>query len=439
MKKYTEFKYENNILTCSFGHKEENVLKKSVYNRIARNKNDLSKVCKICNLSRADSPNKRIAKYGYSYYDGLLKCSNGHTTTELDNTFRAREYRCNKSGNYSNLCPTCSRINYLNSVENRIKSLGYTLLSSIPDDFNDRKTLLTIICPSGHKSTRNYESIYTYPKCSKCRMLVTSWFENLKTFGINAIEKTSRNTAKIIDGDRLIEMSISQICQRYYLDPFEIYKYKPICVSEDADRQDRIKFQTTCSNDHQFHTSRRFLIEGHGCRVCSLSQLNEPELTIGQWIENLGFRIVRRDTNIISTELDIFVPEKNVAIEYCGIRWHSMESKEKLYNKEKYERKKQLFILQHQQKMLKALEKDIHLITVFESDYLKDRQIIKAIVSDALSGVLTNTADLRYRKLLPNEKYSAPTPLYFDNNCREVEFDDEQKCYTVYDCGHLIA
>lgn len=370
---------------------------------------------------------KRMINNGYSIENDEYTCTKGHKFLECRNNIKHRERRAWKGGlRYSDLCPICKRQDFLYSVKKRVEELGYTFAGSISNDYNDN-TKLEVKCSKGHIQRRNFESIYTYPRCHQCfKTMQTSWFENLKSFGIKAVEKSSINSAKIQDGNRIIDLSISQICTRYFLDPFEIYRYaKIVALPEEVERADRLKYRATCTNGHEFITCRRYLMEGHGCRLCSVNQINEPETTIGQWVENNGFEIERRII-IHEIKVDIFVPEKNIAIEYCGIRWHSTENS------------KDKDICRHQSKTIKLSMFGIHLITIFESDYLYNRQAMKDIVLDALSNVQINTKDARYRKILKEDKLSEPKLLYFDRSYKEVEFDDERRYYTVYDCGYLI-
>lgn len=65
--------------------------------------------------------------------------------------------------------------------------------------------------------------------------------------------------------------------------------------------------------------------------------------------------------DIINGELDIFIPAKNVAIEYCGLYWHS--------NKFKHNNA-------HLQKYMKCKDANIKLITVFENEWNDKKQIV---------------------------------------------------------------
>lgn len=74
--------------------------------------------------------------------------------------------------------------------------------------------------------------------------------------------------------------------------------------------------------------------------------------------------------NIINPlELDIYVPEKNLAIEYNGDYWHSSECKEKKY---------------HEMKSKMCEAKGIRLIHVYECEWIHSREKIESLLRIAL-------------------------------------------------------
>ncbi len=74
--------------------------------------------------------------------------------------------------------------------------------------------------------------------------------------------------------------------------------------------------------------------------------------------------------------IDIYIPEKNLAIEFNGLFWHGEISnkKDKTY---------------HLQKTEKCLEKDIQLIHIFEDEWINKQEIVKSIIKHKL-GVVDN-------------------------------------------------
>ena len=84
-----------------------------------------------------------------------------------------------------------------------------------------------------------------------------------------------------------------------------------------------------------------------------------------------NYEILENDRNIISPkELDIYIPQKNLAIEFDGLYFHSTKfGKDSDY---------------HLGKTLACEEKGIRLIHIFEDEWLFKKPIIKSIIKSAL-------------------------------------------------------
>ena len=94
-----------------------------------------------------------------------------------------------------------------------------------------------------------------------------------------------------------------------------------------------------------------------------------PENEIKNYIvDNLPSDIITKDHKILKgKEIDIFIPEKNLGIEYNGSPFHASlnnvySDKPKLY---------------HQQKFLVAKEQGVHLISIFDVDWQNNQEKIK--------------------------------------------------------------
>ena len=78
--------------------------------------------------------------------------------------------------------------------------------------------------------------------------------------------------------------------------------------------------------------------------------------------------IVENDRSVINPyELDIYLPDLHLAIEYNGLYWHSDEQKPNNY---------------HRMKSDLCKEKGVHLIHVFEDDWVNKQSIIKSVISN---------------------------------------------------------
>lgn len=81
-------------------------------------------------------------------------------------------------------------------------------------------------------------------------------------------------------------------------------------------------------------------------------------------------KIIKNDRTIISPkELDIYIPQKNVAIEFNGLYWHNELRLSNDY---------------HLNKTIACEEKGIDLIHVFEDDWRDNKEIVKSIIASRL-------------------------------------------------------
>ena len=90
-------------------------------------------------------------------------------------------------------------------------------------------------------------------------------------------------------------------------------------------------------------------------------------------------------------ELDLYLPDYNLGIEYHGLYWHADINKGKNYHKEKYEYFKY---------------KNIDVIQIFESDWVHKQSIIKSIIRSKM-GLIKNKIFARkcIIKEIPNSIY----------------------------------
>ena len=117
----------------------------------------------------------------------------------------------------------------------------------------------------------------------------------------------------------------------------------------------------------------------HGIEICTKLLPFKPlissyELIIGDILRehNIDFKTGCR--GIISKELDIYIPSKNIGIEFNGIFHHSDERKPNNYHMNKYNRCK---------------EKGIQLISIWEDLYITKYNIIKSVLLSKL-GIYSN-------------------------------------------------
>lgn len=99
------------------------------------------------------------------------------------------------------------------------------------------------------------------------------------------------------------------------------------------------------------------------CLNCYPKHISKPQREIEDFVKGLGIEVVSNDRRVIAPyELDIFMPAHDVAIEYCGLYWHSENKLGKQY---------------HLNKLNYCENKGIQLITIFEDEWIEKRDIVQ--------------------------------------------------------------
>lgn len=103
-------------------------------------------------------------------------------------------------------------------------------------------------------------------------------------------------------------------------------------------------------------------LHGSGCPKCGAT-LSKNEKEIIDLLKENNITVVEHDKKILKgLELDIYIPDRKIAIEYNGIYWHSeCKGKEQNY---------------HLNKLIKCTENNIKLIHIFEDEYIFHKDIV---------------------------------------------------------------
>jgi len=110
-----------------------------------------------------------------------------------------------------------------------------------------------------------------------------------------------------------------------------------------------------------------------GCPSCKAYR-SKGEIEIYDFLKSLNINVINNVKNVINEELDIYLPDYNIAIEYDGEYWHSNHNKEDFneYNK-----------------MIKCYEKDLFLFIFREQEWINKKEIIKSMLKNKI-GLIDN-------------------------------------------------
>ena len=107
------------------------------------------------------------------------------------------------------------------------------------------------------------------------------------------------------------------------------------------------------------------------CKKPIVYKKSKAELEILEYIRNKISNVISGNRSVLKTkELDIYIPSLNLAIEYCGLYWHSeLSGKNKNY---------------HYDKMIECEKQNIKLITIFEDEYINNKNIVLSRIDNIL-------------------------------------------------------
>jgi hypothetical protein len=90
------------------------------------------------------------------------------------------------------------------------------------------------------------------------------------------------------------------------------------------------------------------------------------ENQISKWLNDINIEFIQNTKAIISNELDFYIPKFNIAIEFCGLFFHSEWNP--------YGKKDSKY---HYNKWKECNDKGIQLITIFEDEWLENENKVK--------------------------------------------------------------
>jgi very-short-patch-repair endonuclease len=309
---------------------------------------------------------KFLDSIGYTYISGGF----GKGLVTECKTCKSTIYRAfDKYENYQK-CPECE-------IEEKVKfldSIGYTYISG-----GFGKGLITECKTCNIIYKRAFSDFVRGTHiCSNC--IKENKIQKLNTLGLTPVSKDLNHEllVKCIN-DHIFKRSYDNIINNEYVDCPECVVQNKILKLEG--------FGLTPISNNLSHNMKVSCLEGHifqrgfnnlkrGSILCPTCypNISSPELEIKTFLEELGVNFVHSDWNTISPkELDFYLPEHQLAIEYDGIYWHSeLQGKNSKY---------------HLEKTLMCKEKGINLLHIFENEWMNStkREIWKSIIKGKLN------------------------------------------------------
>ena len=323
-------------------------------------------------------------------------------STNYVNNYTHLEYICPNGHNGSitykhfkegQVCPICNhdaqKLSY-DEVKLAFEREGYTLLST---DYVNNSSKLDYICPKGHIGSIRYGGFQRGKRCSVCAgnktltlSQVKSFFAKegytlLSTFYVNNSQhleylcpnghRGSITYANFYRGKRCPECAGNKRLTYEYV--ASVFSEQGYTLLSKEYVNNNTKLEYICPEGHRGAISYKHFVNGCRCRTC-FGGVSKAELELRDYVISLvGEENVEANVRSVipPLELDIFIPAKNLAIEYCGLYWHSEVAGGKPRD-------------YHRAKMDVCADKGIRLITIFEDEFLNHPEVVKSRISNAL-------------------------------------------------------
>lgn len=270
-----------------------------------------------------------------SYYNLTLLCEKGHTTTKTIGRW-IENWKCVECEEYQKSIDNASTL----SLE--YQKRGYILCA-----FLIRNTAhpVTAVCPVGHPHVSYPNNFLKGQNCSVCANNQKKFYQD-------------------------VEESISA----------EGYK---LLASEYSDNKSPLP--VVCDSGHNvYDTTWDKWYDGHRCPQCAYTK---GEGEVGEFLKSHGISYLYNDLKILNgKQLDFYLPDYKVAIEYNGLYWHSEDLlterlKRKDINPEVARYRAKLY---HKFKRDECHRQGIRLFTIFENEWLEKGPQVRAFILGTL-------------------------------------------------------
>lgn len=258
----------------------------------------------------------------------------------------------------------------------RIQKISSTLLKKYGDSkYNNRaKSRETTLRRHGKENPFQVEEIKNkiketnlkkygveYPSQSQ-QVQETQKKNNLRKYGVERVQSLNEIKNKILKRNQENYIKNHPMVKEYTGDgDWVCYCPHPNCMGCEA-RQYTIQ-------PKQFFARREFNIEPCTTLLSIFGGKNKdtwPEKFIKNILQENNIQFSENDRSIISPlELDIYIPDKGIAIECNGCYWHSDKVKEREY---------------HYNKFQECLKRGIQLITIWEDQIINTPKIIRSVI-----------------------------------------------------------
>lgn len=166
-----------------------------------------------------------------------------------------------------------------------------------------------------------------------------------------------------------------------------------------------------CSRGHEWCVSPSNRIQGTGCPVCSRTQTSFPEQAIAYYLSK-SFNVLQR-YRIKGFEIDVYLEDYNIGIEYDGMFFHTKDKSKREKDKNAFYKERGVKLIRVKENKDKiGIEDDTVFFVPKKSNYLDDsfNEMLRSLVLflENVTGVCSDTdIDIIRDELLIREHYAS--------------------------------
>lgn len=341
------------------------------------------------------------------------------------------------------ICATGQLLTHLKELNYNIKSHQKLIIpiKDLPKNTRKKVKVKCDICGKEYNIIyKNYLSNiekYGFLTCNKCKNIKTKQ-TNLEKYGVeeslssNIIHEKRRQTnlnrygVEEVTSLKEFHEKVKQTNQTNYKN--KILSENKNVIDVNFTNRTIIYKCNKCNNISElsfyFYYQRYTLGNLDPCLICNPRYSQSSfENEVINFLKSINItNIIQNDRNIINPlELDIVLPDYNIAIEVNGIYWHSELQKGDInYHKNKY---------------LKCKDKEIKLIQIWEDDWKNKQDIVKSRLKNILNKIEYKIYARKCNiKKLTNKEYK----IFLENNHLQGYIPSQYK-YGLFYNGELVS
>lgn len=124
----------------------------------------------------------------------------------------------------------------------------------------------------------------------------------------------------------------------------------------------------TCPVHGDFEQIAGNHLSGFGCKKCS-ETISSRHQELMNFLDGHNIKYIINDREVIKPyEIDIYIDNNKLGIEYHGVHWHSVKNNKYL----------------HYKKFCLAIKNDIKLLQIFENEWLENKDLVKSMILNNL-------------------------------------------------------